>query len=90
MVNFSDVTAWFNELRDKYGIYTVWVGYDQWGANQWADEMKQNGYVLEPVIQGGDQLCQHDACPLSFIMRFVQHLRKRSFLSAGRVRFFRV
>lgn len=52
MVNFSDVTAWFNELRDKYGIYTIWVGYDQWGANQWADEMKQNGYALEPVIQG--------------------------------------
>lgn len=52
MVNFSDVTAWFNELRDKYSIYTVWVGYDQWGANQWAEEMKQNGYVLEPVIQG--------------------------------------
>lgn len=52
MVNFSDVTAWFNELRDKYNIYTVWVGYDQWGANQWADEMKQNGYTLEPVIQG--------------------------------------
>ena len=52
MINFSDVTAWFNELRDKYGIYTVWVGYDTWGANQWAEEMKQNGYILEPVIQG--------------------------------------
>lgn len=52
MINFSDVTAWFNELRDKYGIYTVWVGYDTWGANQWAEEMKQNGYLLEPVIQG--------------------------------------
>lgn len=52
MVNFSDVTSWFNELRDKYNIYTIWVGYDQWGANQWADEMKQNGYTLEPVIQG--------------------------------------
>ena len=52
MVNFSDVTSWFNELRDKYGIYTLWVGYDQWGANQWADEMKQNGYTLEAVIQG--------------------------------------
>ena len=52
MVNFSDVTKWFNELRDKYNIYTVWVGYDQWGANQWAEEMKQNGYILEPVIQG--------------------------------------
>jgi phage terminase large subunit-like protein len=52
MVNFNDVTSWFNELRDKYNIYTVWVGYDTWGANQWADDMKQNGYVLEPVIQG--------------------------------------
>ena len=52
MVRFSDVTNWFNELRDKYNIYTVWVGYDQWGANQWADEMKQNGYTLEAVIQG--------------------------------------
>lgn len=52
MVNFSDVTMWFNELRDKYNIYTVWVGYDQWGANQWAEEMKNNGYVLEAVIQG--------------------------------------
>lgn len=52
MVNFSDITSWFNELRDQYGIYTVWVGYDRWGANQWAEDMKQNGYVLEPVIQG--------------------------------------
>ena len=52
MVNFSDVTAWYNELRSKYSIYTLWVGYDPWGANQWAEEMKQNGYVLEEVIQG--------------------------------------
>lgn len=52
MVNFSDVTAWYNELRNKYSIYTLWVGYDPWGANQWAEEMKQNGYVLEEVIQG--------------------------------------
>ena len=52
MIKFSDVTSWFNELRDEYGIYTLWVGYDQWGANQWSDEMKQNGYILEPVIQG--------------------------------------
>lgn len=52
MVDFSDVTDWFNELRDKYKIYTVWVGYDPWGAAQWIEEMKQNGYVLEEVIQG--------------------------------------
>lgn len=52
MVDYSDITAWFNEMRDKYGIYTLWVGYDEWNANQWAVDMKQNGYVLEPVIQG--------------------------------------
>lgn len=56
MVNFSDVVAWFNELRDTYGIYTLWVGYDPWGANQWLEEMKQNGYVLETVIQGSRTL----------------------------------
>ena len=52
MVDYSDVTNWFNEMRDKYGIYTLWVGYDEWNANQWAVDMKQNGYVLESVIQG--------------------------------------
>ena len=52
MVNFSYFIAWYNELRNKYSIYTLWVGYDPWGANQWAEEMKQNGYVLEEVIQG--------------------------------------
>ena len=51
-VNFSDVTDWFNELRNRYEIYTLWVGYDPWGANNWQEEMKQNGYVLEDVIQG--------------------------------------
>lgn len=52
MVNFSDVTAWFNELKEKHNIYTLWVGYDTWGAEQWANEMKQHGYLLEAVIQG--------------------------------------
>lgn len=51
-VNFTDVTDWFNELRNKYEIYTLWVGYDPWGANNWQEEMKQNGYLLEDVIQG--------------------------------------
>lgn len=48
----SDVTEWFNEMREKYGIYTLWVGYDPWGANMWIDEMQRNGYVMEKVIQG--------------------------------------
>lgn len=51
-VNYSDVTAWFIELRDVYGIYTLWIGYDSWNAQFWVEEMKQNGFVLEEVIQG--------------------------------------
>lgn len=51
-VNPSDVTAWYSELIDKFNIYTVWVGYDPWGSAQWVEEMKQNGFVLEEVIQG--------------------------------------
>lgn len=51
-VNYSDVTKWFVALRDKYNIYTLWVGYDSWNANFWCDEMKQNGFTMEEVIQG--------------------------------------
>ena len=51
-VNYSDVTDWFKELRDKYEIYTLWTGYDKWNAQYWTDEMKQNSFVLEEVIQG--------------------------------------
>lgn len=48
----SDVTEWFKEMRDTYKIYTLWVGYDPWGANMWVEEMKSNGFTMEKVIQG--------------------------------------
>ena len=51
-VNYSDVTEWFKELRDKYKILVLWTGYDSWGAQFWVEEMKQNGFILEDVIQG--------------------------------------
>lgn len=51
-VNYSDVTEWFKELRDKYEILVLWTGYDSWGAQFWVEEMKQNGFKLEDVIQG--------------------------------------
>ena len=51
-VDYSDVTNWFVTLRDTYGIYVLWTGYDTWGSQYWATEMKQNGFVLESVIQG--------------------------------------
>lgn len=51
-VNYSDVTEWYKELRDKYNILTLWTGYDKWGSQFWVDEMKNNGFMLEEVIQG--------------------------------------
>lgn len=48
----SDVTEWFKELRDKNNIYTLWVGYDPWGANLWVEEMKSNSFQMEEVRQG--------------------------------------
>lgn len=51
-INYTDVTNWFIELREKYGIYTLWVGYDKWNAQYWQEEMKQNSFNLEEVIQG--------------------------------------
>ena len=51
-VNYSDVTEWFIELRDTYKIYTLWIGYDPWGASMWVDEMKRNGFQMLEVRQG--------------------------------------
>jgi phage terminase large subunit-like protein len=57
-VNYSDVTAWFNKMRDEYQIYPLWVGYDRWGAQYWVEEMVQNGYQMESVIQGAITMSQ--------------------------------
>lgn len=51
-VNFSDVTAWYCQMRDEYKIDAVKIGYDRALAGYWVDEMKQNGFTMEPVAQG--------------------------------------
>lgn len=54
------VTAWFNEVRDEYGIYLPWIGYDAWSASYWAEEMA--GYfgkeAMVPVHQGKKTLSE--------------------------------
>lgn len=57
-INYSDVTAWFNQMRDEYQIYPLWIGYDRWGAQYWVEEMIQNGYQMESVIQGAITMSQ--------------------------------
>ena len=51
-VNFSDVTAWFVKMRDKYEILPYKIGYDRALAGYWVDEMEANGFTMEAVAQG--------------------------------------
>lgn len=51
-VNYSDVTAWYCEMRDKWKIDAIKVGYDRALAGYWVEEMKANGFEMEAVAQG--------------------------------------
>lgn len=53
-INYKDIVNWFNELREEYGIYLSWIGYDSWSARYFVDDLiRQYGeYPMEAVIQG--------------------------------------
>lgn len=51
-VDYTEVTKWFVDLREKFGINTIWCGYDKWNAQYWTEEMIRNGFNMEMVIQG--------------------------------------
>lgn len=51
-VNFSAVTEWFCQMRDEYKIDALKVGFDRALAGYWVEEMKSNGFTMEPVAQG--------------------------------------
>ncbi|HFJ9281560.1 MULTISPECIES: terminase large subunit [Bacillus cereus group] len=57
-VHYKYVTQWFLEMRDEFGIYLPWIGYDRWSANYWVEEME--GYFgkesMIPVAQGKQTL----------------------------------
>lgn len=53
-VHHKFVTDWFIELRDVYGLYISFVGYDSWSATYWVEEMQSHfgKDAMIPVIQG--------------------------------------
>lgn len=51
-VDYSAVTAWYCQMRDKYKIDCFKVGYDRALAGYWVDEMTANGFDMCPVAQG--------------------------------------
>ena len=54
MVNYADVTAWFQKMRDEYRIDMWRCGYDRALAGYWAEEMASvfGDSVMEKVVQG--------------------------------------
>ena len=55
-VDYRDVTAWYLKMRQEHGIYPLWIGYDNWNAQYWTQEMISNGFVLEAVRQGAQTM----------------------------------
>ena len=51
-VDYSEVTAWFCQMRDEFKIDAFAVGYDRALAGSWVDEMKANGFDMRAVAQG--------------------------------------
>lgn len=51
-VDYSKVTEWFLEIKERYQINTLWIGYDPWNSNYWIDEMKKSGFEMLEIRQG--------------------------------------
>ena len=55
-INYHDVTAWFLEIVEKYGITPAWIYYDSYSARYWVEEMESNGFNMVRCIQGSKTL----------------------------------
>lgn len=55
-INYSDVTAWFLEMLNNYGITPLWIYYDSYSAKYWVEEMEQYGFKMVRCIQGARTL----------------------------------
>ncbi|MGE4417566.1 MAG: terminase large subunit [Marinobacterium sp.] len=60
-VDYRDVTDWFLLMRERYGIYPYWVGYDSWNSPAWVEDMEtrmgfERNKTLIPVTMGAKTL----------------------------------
>lgn len=55
-INYGDVTQWFIEMLNDYGITPLWIYYDSYSAKYWVEEMEQNGFKMVRCIQGAKTL----------------------------------
>jgi len=57
-IKYSDITAWFVEMREVHQILPLWIGYDPWNAKYWVDDMENNGFNMCVVRQGFQTLSE--------------------------------
>ncbi|MGX5634093.1 terminase large subunit [Bacillus thuringiensis] len=55
-INYGDITAWFVEMLNNYGITPLWIYYDSYSAKYWVEEMEQHGFKMVRCIQGAKTL----------------------------------
>lgn len=51
-INYSDVTAWFMEMVERYDVTPAWIYYDPYSATYWVQEMQSNGFNMVKCFQG--------------------------------------
>lgn len=51
-VDYHDVTKWFIEQVQEFGLRPLWIGYDSWNAQYWCEDMKEQGFDMVEVRQG--------------------------------------
>lgn len=51
-VDYKDVYQWFTDLREKYSIYVLKIGYDRYSSMYLIDDLKSYGFHTDDVHQG--------------------------------------
>lgn len=55
-IDYHDVTNWFVEQVEEFGLRPLWVGYDKWSASYWCEDMKNVGFDMVEVRQGAQTM----------------------------------
>ena len=55
-IAYGDVTKWFLEMVNDYGITPAWIYYDSYSAKYWVEEMESNGFRMVRCFQGAKTL----------------------------------
>lgn len=55
-IDYHDVTNWFVEQVEEFGLRPLWVGYDKWSASYWCEDMKNMGFDMIEVRQGAQTM----------------------------------